>query len=182
MSTEFVLPASLFSGDPVERDVVFNQDAIDEAEAKRDELAASEDPDAILEAADLEIPEPQIVRFLLLPVTGSIDAEYTKKRGHNETHLRFRPQEGATGRTSTEFEPIDRIFSNERELAALKWIAKKVIQGWTSFRNTDGALVEFSELNLERLSEYPFYIRPVVAEAYKIAELKSEVESGNSET
>ena len=179
MSTEFVLPASLFSGEPVVRDVVFNQAAIDEAEAKRDELAAKGKTSAIDE---VEIPEPKTVKFLLLPVTGTIDAEYTKRRGHNESHLRFRPQDGGTGRSQIEFEPIEKIFSNERELSAIKWIAKQVIKGWHAFRNTDGELVEFNELNLERLSEYPQYIRPAVDEAYRIADLKSEVEEKNSET
>jgi hypothetical protein len=180
MSTEFVLPAALFSDEPVWRDVVFNQDAIDAAEAERDDLLAEVTNASAADA--VEIPEPQIVPFLLLPVTSEMDAEYTRLRGHNESHLRFRPQEGAPGKSKIEFEPIDRVFSNDRELKAITWIAKKVIKGWHPFRNTDGALVEFSELNLKRLCGYSQYIRPPVAEAYKIADIKSEVEEKNSET
>ncbi|RLE25612.1 MAG: hypothetical protein DRJ50_02580 [Actinobacteria bacterium] len=180
MSTEFVLPAALFSDEPVEREVVMNRAEIDAAEAERDALAAEGKTSA---ASEVEIPEPKPIWFLLLPVTATIDAEYTKNRGHNESKLSFRPNQGQKhGKAEVEFEPIDRVFSNDKELSATKKLAKKVIKGWRRFRNTNGEWVEFSEHNLERLSEYPQYIRPALDEAYKIADLKSEVESGNSET
>ena len=156
--TDFVLPASLFSDEPVERDVVYNPEEVANGE------------------------EPMVVTYFLMPVTGDIDAEYTKRRGHNEQHLRFRPSQGDEGKPSIEFEPMDRVFSNERELAALKWIAGKVIKGWRPFTLTDGQVIEYTEHNLEKLSNAPQYIRPAVDEAYKINEIKTEVEEKNSET
>ena len=156
--TDFVLPASLFSDDPVERDVVYNPEEV-EAGA-----------------------EPMVVTFLLMPVTGDIDAEYTKQRGHNEQHLSFLPGRGEEGKALIEFQPMDRVFSNDRELAALKWIAKKVIKGWKPFTLTDGQTIEYSEHNLEKLSNAPQWVRPAVNEAYKINEIKTEVEEKNSET
>ena len=182
MSTELIIPAALFSDEPVEREVIYNQDAIDEAVAKRDELLASEDEADVLAAAGVEIPEPQTIWWLMIPVTATIDAEYTKRRGLNESKLSYKPNRGGSGNVEAEFLPVDKIFSNERELSAIKWLAKQVLKGWRPFRITDGQTVEFSEHNLERLSEYPQYIKPACDEAYKISALKSEVELGNSET
>jgi hypothetical protein len=170
MSTEFVLPASLFSGEPVERDVVLNQTSIDEATAKQ------------AKDAEVHIPEPQIITFLLLPVTSALDVKYTKERGHNENRFRFTPKRGEAGENETKFEPMERIVSNERELKALTMIAKEVIKGWLTFKNSEGQDVVFSEHNLERLCGYSYLIEPAVREAYEIASIKDGAESGNSET
>jgi hypothetical protein len=179
--SEFILPASLFSGEPVERDVVLNQVAIDAAEAERDELL-EECPNDILAADAIEIPEPKTITFLLLPVPSAIDVEYKKKCGHNVQRLLFTPKKGKSGKPETDIEPIERIISNDQELKAITWIAKKVIKGWRTFKNSEGQDVVFSEHNLEKLCEYSQLIEPAVREAYEIASIKDEAEAGNSET
>jgi hypothetical protein len=185
--TDFVLPASLFSGEPVERAVVLNQTAIDKAIKERDDLAAAADilddgSTAAAAAATVEIPEPSVINFMLLPVTSSIDVEYTKQRGHNDNRFVFTPKKGDDGANETKFEPMERVVHNDKELKALTWLAKQVIVGWRTFKNSNGENVVFTEHNLEKLSEYSALIEPPVRAAYDLASLKDQADSGNSET
>lgn len=156
--TEFVLPASMFSGEPVEREVIYNPK----------EVAAG--------------GEKMSIFFLLVPVTAAMDAEYTSDRGHNDSVFRFRPRKNESQENDVEFEPMERVVHNDREIKAIKRLAKKVIKGWRPFKLSDGTTIAFSEHNLEKLSEFLDYIRPPIEEAYRIAGIKKDVEEGNSET
>lgn len=180
--SEFILEAALFSDEPVERDVVLNQTNIDEITHRRGKLLASDDKFDQETGEALSIPEPQTITFLLLPVTSTIDVEYTKMRGHNDNRFQFTPRKGKGGENETKFEPMERVVRNDQELKAITWVAKKLIMGWRTFKNSKGQDVVFNGKNLDRLCGYSHLIEPAVREAYAIAEIKDEVESGNSET
>lgn len=116
---------------------------------------------------------------LLMPVTGDIDSEYQKLKGHDQQTLRFKPGENSEG-PRFEFEPIERVFSNEREIKANKWLAKKIIKGFPNgFKAKDGREVECTEKNLESLACLAWFIQPIFREAYSLMNLKTEIEEGN---
>jgi hypothetical protein len=146
-----VLPAALFTGEPVEREV--------------------------------EYPNGKKVRFLLLPITGDLDAKYTKLRGLDRQELKFRPTQAEDGSpSSVVFEPIGRTFSNEKELDAAKWLAERVIRGWSGLMLDDGSELAFTKENLLKLITIPSFTQPAIKEAYALGQIVEEIEEGNSGT
>ncbi|HPA83018.1 MAG TPA: hypothetical protein PLS95_19525 [Thermoanaerobaculales bacterium] len=155
---DLILCAGLFTGEPVEEYVVLNQEEVDGQSAK-----------------------PQGAYFLVLPVTGDEDAEFQKRRGQDVRKIRYRTKrsDDEPGTPSIEFEPMEAEFSNEREIAALKWLAVKKVRGWRGIMLDNGQELAFSEKNLEKLASIPRLIRPVISRCYELTRLKEGLEEGN---
>jgi hypothetical protein len=149
MSSELILPAALFSDEPVEREI--------------------------------EYPNGYRLKVLLMPVKAEWDVEYQKKKGHDLQTLRFKPRAGEDGeKAGFEFEPIERVFSNEREVAANQWLAGKVIRGFPDgVKLSNGQMLEDPMKHVKELAAIPWLIHPILRDAYDMASVRSEIEEGN---
>lgn len=158
---DLILSAALFTGEPVEEFIVLNEE----------EVAA-------------QGVAPSGAYFKILPVDGDLDVEYTKKRGMDEQEIRFRPKKAETDGTgaNVEFEPMSRTFSNQREIAANKWLCDKIVKGWRAITLDNGTELPFSGHNLAVLASIPRYARPIIKRAYELNELKVALSEGNSAT
>ena len=163
---ELILSAGFFTGDATEKFVCFNQTEVD--------AAKHEGEDAV---------EPIGAYFDLMPVDGKLDAEYTKLRGQDVKTMRIRPRASSDDEgPNVEFEPMEMSFSNEREIKAMMWLAKKVIKGWRGVKLDNGTELPFSEKNLETLSSIPQFIKPILEAAYELGKLQDQLIEGNFET
>jgi hypothetical protein len=174
---DLILAAGLFTGEPVEEFIIYNQAEIDAQKARQ--RLAEETGEAFKET----LVEPTGAYFSLLPVDGKLDAEYTKKRGQDKRNLKITPRQGDddTG-PEADFGVMDFEFSNERELAAQIWLAKKIVSGWRRVMLDSGTELEYSEHNLEKLASIPMFIRPVIERAYELGRIRDRFAEGNSET
>ncbi len=156
--SELILSAGLFTGEPSERFVTLN----------RDEVEATGAP-------------VQGAYFMLKPVDGKLDAEYTKLRGQDTHTMKIRPKgkNDDADSPNVQFEAMEVSFSNERELKAIAWLAKKVITGWRGIKLDNGNELEFSEHNLEKLAGFSPIIKPVIEEAYALGRLREVLQEGN---
>jgi hypothetical protein len=135
-------------------------------------------------AVEAGAEEPAGVWFDLYPVTGELDAEYQKQRGQDEhtVSVRRRENRASDDEPEIEIEPISKTFSNARELAAMSWLARKIINGWRPIALDDGNKLDFSERNLDKMSKVPLFVRPAIEEDYELVAIKTVGEEGNSET
>jgi hypothetical protein len=149
MTSELVLPAELFSDEPVERVV--------------------------------EYPNGYQLKVLLMPIKAEWDVEYQKRKGHDLQTLKFKPRKDEDGAgASFEFEPIERIFSNEREVAANQWLAGKVVRGFPDgLKLSDGKRLEDPMKHLKELAAIPWLIHPILRAAFDLVMVKTEIEEGN---
>lgn len=166
--SDVILSASLFNNQPTEETITFNADAVAAYERARAESVAAREPEPAPVQAVSAV-------FSLLPVSGDWDAEYTKLRGQDVRTIRFRQDAGG----KAQVEPLEFELSNQRELAALRWLAKRVVCGWRGIKLDDGSELPYSELNVEKLAAIPQVIRPVIARAYQLAAVRDAAEAGN---
>ena len=158
---ELILSAGMFTGEATEKFVVLNQDEVDAT-------AESENPVTKTGAY-----------FMLVPVDGKLDAEYTKLRGQDTHTMKVRPKEAGEEGPNVRFDAMEVSFSNEREIKATVFLAKKVVKGWRGIKLDDGTSLEFSEHNLEKLAHYTPIIMPVIEEAYRLGQLAEALKEGN---
>lgn len=156
-----VLPRGLFTGEAVEEFVVFNKDEVEAT-------AESEKP-----------VKPRGAWFKLQLVTGDLDAEYTKKRGQDTHSMTLRPM-SAGGKSRVHFDGMEVSFSNERELAAMSWLFKKVCVGWRGISLDDSTELAYSEENRDKMSKVPQFVKPILDAAYALGNIKDQVLEGNS--
>jgi hypothetical protein len=172
--SEMILSSGLFTGEPVETFVCFNENEVAMNKALRE--AWKSDPQG---AEEPEEVEPQGAYFNLLPVDGFTDAEYTKKRGQDKHSMKIAPRgKGETG-PAVRFETMEISFSNEQEIRAMVWLAEKVVKGWRGIRLETGEELEFSPVNLTKLASVPSVIRPIIASAYELGNLRKTLSEGN---
>jgi hypothetical protein len=158
---DLILSAAMFTGEASEKFVLLNRDEVEAT-------AESENP-----------VEKTGAYFMLVPVDGKIDAEYTKLRGQDTHTMKIRPKADGEDGPSVRFDAMEVSFSNERELKALLWLAKKVVKGWRGVMLDNGSELEFSEHNLEKLASYPPIMKPVIEEAYNLGRLSAALKEGN---
>jgi hypothetical protein len=163
---DLILSAGFFTGEATEKFVCFNQAEVDAAKSD-----ASEDV------------EPIGAYFSLKPVDGKLDAEYTKLRGQDVKTMRVRPRADRDDEgPNCDFEPMEMSFSNEREIKAMEWLAKRVVTRWRKVMLDDGNELPFTEKNLELFSRIPQFIKPVLEAAYELGKLQDQLTEGNFET
>jgi hypothetical protein len=182
--SEMILNSGLFTGKPTREFVCFNEVEVEVSKGRRrfaeeklaERLRAG---DAVGDEELPELVEPQGAYFDLMPVTGDLDADYVKRRGQDRHNLKLRPKEKGEDGPNVRFEAMEISISNEQEIAALQWLAKKVVKGWSGIKLDDGTDLEFSSNNLEKLASLPLVIRPVIQKAYELGQIRDTFSAGN---
>jgi hypothetical protein len=186
MMSEMILNAGLFTGKATKQFVTFNEVEVEFSKARR-KLAEEELADRLaagdaIDETEFEIPElvePRGAYFDLMPVTGDLDADYTKRRGQDRHQLRLRPKSKGEDGPNVKFEAMEISISNEQEIKALQWLAQRVVKGWSGIRLDDGSELEFSVGNLEKLASLPPIIKPIIAKAYELGRIRDTFAEGN---
>lgn len=153
-----LLSAGLFTDEPVREFVVLNQAEVN-AKGVKEEGAY----------------------FMLKPVTPAVDIEYQKIRGQDVQSISVTPEQQENGSMSMKFGEIRREISNDRELKAKKFLARKCVFGWEGLDMDNGEELKFSSHNLEIVCCLPQF-QPVFDRVYDMTRIKQQVEEGNLET